>query len=151
MSCTSHYAQPVGHCVGSPIPAFCPPRILASRTRVYDCWPISIAYPRVQFPVPCALSRWERAVLVRGLQCHRHSDRPGPLTCSWPAGAVTYEKCQFSAPPTPYPRPLHQLFAPQTIPEALWSYPENLEKLVAAVPELRADIHTYKRRMYIHR
>jgi len=38
---TGHSACPVGHYVGSPIPAFRPPRAPASRTRVYDCQPIS--------------------------------------------------------------------------------------------------------------
>jgi len=46
-----------------------------------------------------------------------------------PAGAAVYEKCQFSAS-------LPMISEPETIPGALWCYPEILNTIVPVVPKL---------------
>jgi len=69
-------------------------------------------------------------------QACRHSGRPAPTALS--SGAWTVDtarnkkKCQFSGPLPMTPK----LFMPKTIPEVPWSYHENLEAIIAAVPDL---------------
>jgi len=146
-----HAARPVGHHIGSPVAAFHPSRARASRTCVYDCRPISTnafqvqdsqltfapICPPVQFPVPSAWVRWAL------LDMHTLSPAPsmlltycwaivdlGPLTWHLASWAVRYENCHFSGKThTP-------TFCALKHPGVLCSYPENLETIFVAVPEL---------------
>jgi len=51
------------------------------------------------------------------------------------AAAARNEKCQFSGSLSTIPN----IFLPKTIPVVRRSYPENLEAIIAAVPELSAN------------